>query len=120
MDPFTRGCATLQEGKRMQESRGDSNDGMRKRQQPGDHSIFIDASPQRVDLTIAVTPSVNAPPNGPLPLSDRMLQIQPTELCRNGSLLKRRTQRARKRTTTTLPSTARQVGVRRHKNLEEA
>ena len=62
---------------------------------------------QWADPTNAVTPSVNAPHNGPLPLSDRTLRIQPTELCRNGSLLKRRTRRARKQTAMTLPSTAR-------------
>ena len=80
--------------------------GMRKRRQPDDPPIFIDTS-QWVDPTNAVTSQINVPPNGLISLSNRTLRILPTDQRRNSSLLKRRAQRARKRTATTLPSVAR-------------
>jgi len=62
----------LQEDK---ESKGESNGGRRKGQQPWGPAIFIDTRSQRVDPTNVVTPLVNVSPNGLFSPPDRTLRI---------------------------------------------
>ena len=77
---------------------GGKNKGRRcKERRQGDPRIFIDADHQRTDPTDTVTPPVNAPPNGPY-FSHRQDTMNYTPVqCRNGSRLKRRTQRVKRR-----------------------
>ena len=61
------GVLCFKHARRCRGSKGKSNGRMRKRRLPDCPSIFISA-PQWVDLTNAVTSSINAPPNGSISL----------------------------------------------------
>ena len=100
-------CASRRQEKTAMGSKGESNGGMRKGRQPGEPVIFIGDPPQRADPTNVVTSQLNAPHNGLFSPPDRTLQIPQATQCHNNSLVKRRVQRARKQTATTLPSMAR-------------
>jgi len=79
--------------------RGKNGGGKWKEQWQGDPRIFIDGNYQRTDPANAVTPLVNTPPNGTYS-SHRQGATNSTPVqCRNGPRLKRRAQRAKRRTT---------------------
>jgi hypothetical protein len=79
---------------------GGGKNGGRKRKQrrQGDPRIFIDGNHQRTDPVNAVTRLVNTPPNGTYSSHGQGAMNSTPVQCRNGPRLKRRAQRAKRRT----------------------
>jgi len=89
-----RGCARV----RWQGGRGKNRGRKWKERWQGDLRIFIDGNHQRTDPANAVTPLVNTPPNGTYSSHGQGATNSTPVQCRHGSRLKRRTQRAKRRT----------------------